>query len=67
MGFEPGSTEKAETAKSFLQERAEGNAELSEQVHATWQRLLIMIDRSWRSFNRLTKGFKVPICSCFNV
>ena len=36
MGFEPGSTEKSEIVKSFLQDRAEGNAMLPDQVHAIW-------------------------------
>jgi hypothetical protein len=33
MGFEPGSTEKSAIVKSFLQSRAEGNAELPDRVH----------------------------------
>jgi hypothetical protein len=36
MGFEPGSAEKSEIVKSFLQDHAEGKAELPDQVHAIW-------------------------------
>jgi hypothetical protein len=36
MGFKPGSTQKSAIVKSFLQGRAERNAELLDQVHAIW-------------------------------
>jgi len=36
MGFEPGSAEKSKIVRSFLQARAQGEAELPDQVHAIW-------------------------------